>query len=330
MFSQWITREPTTRLAPARRHGSGSTRRALALAAALLIALVPSLGWACACGCGVFDVGTGTNMPTAEGGTAFLEWDYMDQNHNWAGTSSAPAANNTDKEINTHFITAGFQYLFNRTWGVMAEVPYWNRDFTTTDANGNIATFNARGVGDIRIKGIYTGFSEDLSSGLTFGVKLPTGSDTSAGLDRDTQIGTGSTDVLLGGYHVGQLTADNKWNWFANAQLDQPALKTTDYRPGSEVDALSGVYFNDWTVLNDAVKLVPIAQAKASWRWRDAGATSNFASSGYQRVYLSPGMEVDVGRYRFYADVTLPVYTHVNGNQLVAYELFKVIGSINF
>ncbi|HUA53214.1 MAG TPA: hypothetical protein VMB81_13675 [Candidatus Sulfotelmatobacter sp.] len=329
MFSQWITRKPTW-LAAARQHGSSSTRRAMALAAALLIALVPSLGWACACGCGVFDVGTGTNMPTAEGGTAFLEWDFMDQTHDWHNTSSALPGNDPDKELKTHFLTAGVQYMFNRTWGVMGELPYWDRYLTTTQADGSIRTFNASGIGDIRIRGMYTGFSEDLSTGLTFGLKLPTGSDTANGLDRDSQIGTGSTDVLLGGYHVGQLTADNKWNWFANGQIDQPVLKTTDYRPGTEIDGLLGVYFNDWTVMNDAIKLVPIAQTKVSWRWRDVGQEADFADSGYQRVYLSPGMEMDVGRYRLYADVALPVYTHTNGYQIVAYELFKVIASINF
>jgi len=307
--------------------------RAKSIAAAVAVAClaIPETSFACACGCGVFDVGTGTMMPNGEGGTVFMEWDYMNQNRNWSGTSKAPSDNNGDKDIKTHFITAGFQYMFNRTWGVMTEVPYWDRDFKTTDANGNIATFNTHGVGDVRIKGIYTGFSEDLSSGLTFGLKLPTGPYGTTGLfDRDTRIGTGSTDLLLGGFHVGQLTADNKWNWFANAQVDVPMLKTTDYRPGEEIDTLAGVYFNDWTIMNDAVKLVPIAQAKFSWRWRDVGTEALYTDSGYQRLYLSPAMEVDIDRYRFYADVAIPVYTHAHGNQLVADQLFKVIGAISF
>ena len=41
---------------------------------------------------------------------------------------------------------------------------------------------------------MYTGFSKDMSKGLIFGVKLPTGDYTAANFDRDTQIGTGSTD----------------------------------------------------------------------------------------------------------------------------------------
>ena len=48
---------------------------------------------------------------------ALLQYDYQDQNRNWSGTSQAPAANNGDKEIETHFITAGLQYMFNAELG---------------------------------------------------------------------------------------------------------------------------------------------------------------------------------------------------------------------
>ena len=34
-------------------------------------------------------------------------------------------------------------------------------------------------------------------------------------VDRDTQIGTGSTDILLGGFYRGNITKDEKWDWFA-------------------------------------------------------------------------------------------------------------------
>jgi hypothetical protein len=305
-------------------------RRLIALAAILTLALLPRLGWACACGCGVFDVGTGTLMPNGQGGTAFLEFDYMDQNQNWSGTQPSTASKNPDKEILSDFVVAGFQYMFNRSWGVMALLPYTNRDFTTTTNSGSIQTFNTHNIGDIRIMGLYTGFSEDMSTGLIYGIKLPTGSDTATGIDRDTQIGSGSTDLLIGGFHVGQLTDDNKWDWFINGQLDQPVLKTTGYRPGEEIDGISGVYFNDWTIANDTIKLVPIAQAKLSWRWRDSGSAADFNDSGYQRLYVSPAMEADFDRYKLYADIAIPVYTHMHGDQLIAYELFKLVGSVDF
>src|ERR1700690_3509062 len=90
----------------------------------LALALAPGVIHACACGCGVFDVATSSMFPTGQGGMAYLQYDYQDQNRNWNGTSQAPAANNDDKEIQTQFVTLGLQYMFNRNWGIKAEVPY--------------------------------------------------------------------------------------------------------------------------------------------------------------------------------------------------------------
>ena len=148
---------------------------------------------------------------------AYLQYDYQDQNRNWSGTSQAPAANNGDKEIETHFVTVGAQYMFNHNWGAQLEVPYDYRYFKGTDDGGNIASHNWSQFGDIRLEGIYTGFFADMSAGVMFGLKLPTG-DHSVDpdlVDRDTQIGTGSTDILLGGFYRGNITKDEKWDWFA-------------------------------------------------------------------------------------------------------------------
>jgi len=293
-----------------------------------LLVLVPAISWACACGCGVFDVKTYSLFPTEEEGLVFLEYNYMDQNRNWSGASRASAADNSDKEIRTEFYTFGSQYMFNRQWGVMAEVPYENRSFTTTTDNGDIAKFTHSGFGDVRIKGIYAGFSPDLSSGITFGLKLPTGDYTYPNFDRDTEIGTGSTDALLGGYLMGRLPIADQWNWFVNGQLDQPFLSRDEYRPGSEFDAVAGIYYNGWRVKN--FKIAPVAQVIGSHRWRDSGAAADAVDTGYDRVLFAPGIELDMAGVSLYADVAFPAYQRVNGNQLVAPELFTLRMSYNF
>jgi len=278
--------------------------------------------WACACGCGVFEVGTSAMLPSHEGGMTFLEYDFLDQHKNWSGTSSASPDDNADKRIKTHFITAGAQYLFNRKWGIMAEVPYWNRTFKTTDDQGDVVEFHHSAFGDVRIKGIYSGVSPDMSTGITFGLKLPTGDYKYRHFDRDTSIGTGSTDVLLGAYHVDQLTKDNNWIWFANGEIEQSVLITPGYRPGSDINVAVGSYFNGWRV--GKIKIAPLAQVIGSNRWSDTGENSNHADSGYKRIILAPGVEFDVTNWRVYADVGFPVYQNVNGNQLVAQELYKL------
>ena len=285
------------------------------------VTLTPGAALACACGCGVFDVGTSGMLPTHEGGMAFLEYDFMNQDKNWNENSRAPSDNNPDKNLKSEFFTAGAQYMWSRAWGGALEVPFTSRHFVTTDDGGDTScASNHSALGDIRLKGIYSGFSADMSSGVTFGVKLPTGDYSFKGFDRDTAIGSGSTDILLDAYHMGNLTG--RFNWFANGQLDQPVLITAGYRPGTETDAVTGVYYNGWNI--SSVKVAPVAQIIGSYRMQDHGPAANPANSGYERILLSPGLELDAAAWRVYGDVELPVYQHVRGNQLVASELFKI------
>ena len=291
--------------------------------------LIPGLSWACGCGCSLFDVKTSSMLPTGEGGTAYMEYNYVNQSRNWSGSSQAPAEDNGDKQIRTEFYTLGAQYMFNSKWGIITEVPYANRYFKTTDADsGDIVSVKHSGLGDVRIKGVYSGFSSFMASGLTFGLKLPTGDFKKSGFDRDTQIGTGSTDLLLGGFLRGALPIGDNWNWFATGQLDQPFLIQDDYRPGAEINGVAGMYYNGWTV--GGVKIAPVAQAIASHHWHDRGSEAHTADSGYDRFYLSPGIEIDKGNVSLYADVAMPVYEHYNGNQLEARELFTVRLSYSF
>lgn len=170
-----------------------------------------------------------------------------------------------------------------------------------------------------------------MSTGVTYGLKLPTGdfNFNSTIVDRDSQIGTGSTDITLGGFHRQALTNDNIWSWFAQAQLDQPVLTREGYRPGTEVDAAAGIHYNGWSLGN--VKITPLAQVIVSERTRDSGPNSaSPVASGYQRVLLSPGIEFDLNQVSAYADVEVPVYQHFTGNQLAAPVLVKFIVAYNF
>jgi hypothetical protein len=292
--------------------------------------LAPGVVHACACGCSVFDVGTSSMFPGGKGGMAFLQYDYQDQNRNWSGTSRAPATNNDDKEIETHFVTLGLQYMFNDKWGAQLEVPYDFRHFKTDIGGGNIVSRNWSQFGDLRLEGIYTGFFADSSAGVTFGLKLPTGSYSRFAevVDRDTQIGTGSTDLLLGGFYRGNLTQDEKWDWFGQVQLDVPTLTQAGYRPGTEVDAAGGIDYKGLTI--GRVRISPLAQIIVSERTSDRGSNASTDNSGYQRVMLSPGIEFHVHPVKIYADAEFPVFQHFTGNQLAAPVLFKVSLSFMF
>ena len=304
-------------------------RKAAALLAVLFaLILTPSASWACACGCGVFDVGTSSLFPGCKGGTAFLEYDHLTQNRNRSGGGEAPAADNPDKRIASDFVLLGGQYMFTRSWGVMAEIPVTHRDFTTDDGTG-AQTFRHGALGDIRVMGVYSGFSKDMSTGVLFGLKLPTGDFTYPDFDRDVGIGTGTTDAILGGYHLGSITKDAAWTYFMQATWQHAFAARAGYRPGDDFNGAFGVYYEPGSV-GDKLAVTPVIQVLGSHRNRDSGPNADPDNTGYDRVMIAPGVELKAKAWKLYGDVEFPVYQTVNGDQLVAPAMFKLILSRSF
>jgi len=281
-------------------------------------------------------------MLTRPGGLVYIEDDYMNQNQNWVGASSAPASLNYDKEIETHFGSVGLEYQFNRAWGISLQIPYWDRILRTdigTPAAPQVTSYRHGALGDIRVLGRYTGFSPDLSTGISFGLKLATGDWTYPNFDRDTQIGTGTTDLLLGGYHVGDLSGKNHLQWFTEILYDR-AFNTRDgYRPGDELDAAIGV-MHDGIHFGPNSGLVLLLQLIGSNRLRDSGSEADPYNSGYQRLLISPGVQVNYDSWQLYADAEFRIYNYANAapnpnkygtqGQLVAPVLFKVVLSYSW
>jgi len=104
--------------------------------------------------------GTPSLIPNGAGGTVWLEYDFTNQYINWHATQPSSAANNSDDQIKTHFLTAGVQYMFNHDWGAMVTVPYTIRTFRTTGDDGGTNQWNHANFGDVRIRGMYTGLLE--------------------------------------------------------------------------------------------------------------------------------------------------------------------------
>jgi hypothetical protein len=337
---------------------------AMMLSFVTIVGLSTTQALACACGCSVFDVG-GLDLPQEQdhGGRVFFEFWGTNQTTNYVGSSRAPAALNSDKNLNTQWYNVGFSYNFNRDWGVMVRVPTANRDLTTTTNlafPGSLNTFNSKDIGDIEIMGMYTGFFKDMSTGIMFGVKLPTGTFTAPGLDRDNQIGTGSTDLEVGAFHRGLLTGDNAWQYFGQFLLRRPFLYQAaadpqgffdgnpgvvqTYFPSYQIDGAAGIVYNNLYRVLGLDKITPVAQVIVSNRGRDEGTGADPYNSGFDRVMLSPGVEltkvVDEANNRvvkLYADIEVPIYYRANAannagteGQLLAPYQIKVVASYNF
>ena len=129
------------RLQPVWTRG-GRAPTCLLLTAVLCMVLVPHPAWPCACGCGVFEVGTPSLLPSGTGGQLWVEYDFQDQYRNWSGTTRAPASQNGDRRLRTNFVTVGAQYMFNRDWGAMLEVPYAQREFASVQGTGKVESFS--------------------------------------------------------------------------------------------------------------------------------------------------------------------------------------------
>lgn len=291
--------------------------------AALVLAAFPSAVQACACGCAVFDVGTSSLLPSGPGGTVFLEYDFLNQTTNWSGGHSAPGAANDDKKIRSDFLVAGGQYMFNDDWGMMAELPVTHRGFLTADP-GTPTEFDHTALGDVRLMADYTGLSADMSTGIIAGVKLPTGDSTYANFDSDVQIGSGSTDLLLGAYHTGALSSNGSWNYYGQIMWQHELATSHHYTPGSELNGALGVSYEGWTV--GAAQIAPVLQALVSYRGRDGGS-GDPDNTGYARLLIAPGVKADFGSWALYADAEAPVVQSVHGNQLIGPVALKFIAS---
>ena len=322
-----------------------AARKLLRIAMVSALALSPLAvmdnALACAaCGCTLSkDWGT-QGISTTPGLTADLSYDYIDQSQQRYGNGAASqdrinALNAAGQEIEdyttTRTTTASLNYTSD-TWGVSVQLPFVQRTHGTFGDGGaypattDYASSSDNSIGDIRVVGRYTGFSADKTAGIIAGIKLPTGStnanfnDGATPLDPSLQIGTGSTDIILGGFTTGSV---GMFGWFMQGTV-QHAVATKsfagdDYTPGDAYSLNAGIRHAKF-----GAKFTPMLQLNYIYRRPDTGvaaappdALTGGPGSGGTLVYLAPGALIRVGSgTSIYGFVQLPVYQHVNSLQL--------------
>jgi hypothetical protein len=301
-----------------------SSRLALPLLA--VCAFAPQVRACGACGCTLNGDWASQGIATRPGFRFDLRYDAFTQDQLRSGTGAVaraslplPNAQEIQGETVNRNLTLTLDYSPNARWGLTFQAPGYHRTHDSVAAGDTEASASqSTGLGDVRLVGRYQGFLEDFSLGVQAGLKLPTGrfhdafaAGPQAGepVDRGLQLGTGTTDLLLGVYKFGDL--GGAWGYFGQAMVQFPLGSREDFRPGRAVNVNAGVR---WAGLGP---VTPQLQLNLRAEQRESGAAADVANSGATLVYLSPGLTANLGRgVQAYAFVQLPVHQRVNGLQL--------------
>lgn len=336
-----------------RRAGSGGSFSGLCVivfaAGILAVAAQAPRALACAaCGNTLSQDFSTQGVNSAAGWYYNVNYSYLNQNdlRYGNGRASSPqisrlyaAGQEVEAFTRSQTVNAMLSYTGD-AWGATLTVPYIMRshgtDGTTNfpgvggDLGANYTTSHDRGIGDVVLQGRYTGISEHQTSGVIFGVKLPTGSTSAlfnegnganTPLDPGLQLGTGSTDLIFGGYATGNF---GSYGWFAQATLQkavltQKDLAGNDYRPGNSYSFNGGIRYAVF-----GAKVSPMVQVNITRKLYDTGRDvpsdplSGVPVTGGTLAYFAPGVSVRMGSASVYGYVQLPVYQQVNSLQLTS------------
>ncbi|HEY2395254.1 MAG TPA: hypothetical protein VGH81_04620 [Rudaea sp.] len=304
-------------------------------------AIVPNMAAACsACGCTLNSDWASQGLAASGGWRFDVRYDFFEQDQLRSGTDSVRRSDltfPTDQEVQQNTInrntTLALDYSPNKDWGFTAMLPWFDRSHATiAEGDTEVSTSHDKGIGDLRLIARYSGFDAQRGTGVEFGIKLPTGqfnSPFASGpqqgqlLDRGLQLGTGTTDLLLGVYKFATLTPD--WGYFAQLQLQQPLNSREDFKPGTGVNLNLGLRYTA------NATFVPQVQINARVEKREQGAEADIENSGATLVYLSVGGTWNISpRLSAYAFLQAPMYQRVNGLQIEATQLASLGAHYHF
>lgn len=309
--------------------------RAAILAAALSPVIAASPAQACAsCGCTLTADWLSQGLAAQPGTTFSLRYDYVPQTTLRSGTNKVdrgaielPIDREIERYTFNHSATFTLDHQFANDWGVDLQLPVLTRPHKTIAEDTVEPSFSdTKGIGDLRVVGRWQGLSTPGTvTGLEAGVVLPTGQfhqafksgpEEGEEVDRGLQPGTGTVQAVLGVYHLGAISPELGYLLQATSQI--PLTSRDGFRPGSFVQASAALNYTHWR------NVTPQLQLSFRKTWRDSGPDSDRPNSGGEQVNVAPGLSAKLGsRVVGFSFVELPLYTRVNGFQLVPRAKFS-------
>ncbi len=250
----------------------------------LSLLLAAAAAQACPCGCVRAPADTLGLRELQADGRFVLDFrqDTIDQDERALGALSHIVAHHRIQTLTLETSGAGI------TWGL--SLPYVRREITAVSSG---ATQTLEGLGDVTL-GARKSFGDFT---VLTGLKLPTGADDDQLLvkRRYLQLGTGSTDFLLGLRYGGDVEAAGG-SWFAQIQGQVAVASDDRFTPGSAVGLTVGYS----QPLPGGLSL--ILQAAVVRQFRDDN-TQYLVDPGYGEdfesstrvVSLTPGLAWQVG-----------------------------------
>ncbi|MGH8739918.1 MAG: hypothetical protein ACREUN_03350 [Burkholderiales bacterium] len=266
---------------------------------------------------------------TEPGARVDLRFEYIDQDQPMSGRRKVGVGeirkhHDEVRTINRNWL-ATYDYTFNEAWGVSATLPLLDRDHAHIHNHMGAQLHDRWTIGepgDLRLVARRQWRAESLGAqrldfyGANFGLKLPSGKQDVRNAngelaERTLQPGTGTTDLLVGGYFRRMLGSGA--SWFADALLQQPLNSHDDFKPGARVSLDLG-YRRE-----AGERLGLMLQLNLLHRQRDKGSDAAPDDSGGNALFVSPGASYAVAdNVQLYGFLQLPLYQYVNGVQLTA------------
>lgn len=327
---------------------------------AALATIPASAAFACAsCGCTLSSDWGAQGLSSEAGWSVDFRLDTLSQNQLRSGTGTIAPANaaavtnpatgnpaEVEKYTDNQYLTTTLDYNHGDSWGVTLTIPYIDRKHSTLGTgsdgsnpgpNGDSYESQGSGLGDVRVVGRYFGFSDAKNFGVQFGLKLPTGStsqmsnDGTLPVDPGLQLGTGTTDLIVGAYFFDNI--NQNWDYFVQGQY-QTALANGymgnggnpgSYRPGDSVNLTGGLRYHGFDAFTPEVQ-INVRNANT-----DSGSVADTFATGGTLVYFTPGVTIPVTEHvSIHSSLQIPIYQDLNGIQLAPTSIFSIGAHISF